>query len=149
MKLKKVNSGGQTGADRTGLECAAALGLKTGGVAPKGYRTENGPDPSLKDFGLIESRSENYSVRTRENVRDAQATIWFGRTDTPGYYCTKNAANSMDRPFFINPGELQLEFIAATYETINIAGNRRSKNPGVVVMVQSAFKVFSRMLQQK
>ena len=51
MKLRKVISGGQTGADRTGLECAKALGLETGGTAPDSWRTDEGHDPTLADFG--------------------------------------------------------------------------------------------------
>src|SRR6266851_2564588 len=48
----KVISGGQTGADRAGLDAAAALGLPTGGHAPAGIWTESGADPSLERLGL-------------------------------------------------------------------------------------------------
>jgi hypothetical protein len=54
--IEKLISGGQTGADRAGLEAAKALGIATGGTAPKGWRIENpdgtsGSDPSLAEFG--------------------------------------------------------------------------------------------------
>jgi hypothetical protein len=42
MKTKKVISGGQTGADLTGLEEAHKRGIPTGGTVPKGCRTESG-----------------------------------------------------------------------------------------------------------
>ena len=137
MKLKKVISGGQTGADRTGLECAKALGLETGGTAPNGYRTERGPDPSLRDFGLVESFSSGYPIRTAQNVKDAEATVWFGNTGSPGYWCTFNAAKRGSKPFIENP--TSLVEIAETYEVINVAGNRASKNPSVIQLVKDAF----------
>lgn len=39
----KIISGGQTGADRAGLDVAIALELDYGGVLPKGRLTEEGP----------------------------------------------------------------------------------------------------------
>ena len=139
MKLRKVISGGQTGADRTGLECARALGLETGGTAPKGYRTERGPDVSLKDFGLQESDFPSYPYRTRLNVLNSEATLWFGNEHSPGYWCTKKNADQYVRPFWINPTPAQMEAIAEEYEVVNVAGNRLSKNPGVVQLVKNAF----------
>src|SRR4051812_15127400 len=101
MKLKKVISGGQTGADRAALECAKALGLETGGHAPRGFRTEKGNDPSLKEFGLAETASDDYPTRTRLNVQNADATVWFGSTGSQGYYCTWREATALKKPFFI------------------------------------------------
>lgn len=62
--VEKIISGGQTGADRGGLEAARTLGIPTGGTAPRGYLTETGPDESLREFGLTESKSSAYVVRT-------------------------------------------------------------------------------------
>ena len=42
MPLQEVWSGGQNGANIAGLRAAKAVGLKTGGWMPKGYRTEGG-----------------------------------------------------------------------------------------------------------
>jgi hypothetical protein len=139
MKLRKVVSGGQTGADFTGLICAHALGLETGGTAPKGYRTETGANLQLKDLGLVESPDWNYQTRTRDNVRDADITVWFGKTDSPGCKCTLNAAVQLDKPFSINPTPIMFKQLAECYEVINIAGNRASKNPKVISQVQKAF----------
>ena len=137
MKLRKVISGGQTGADRTGLECARALGLETGGTAPKGWRIDGGTDPSLTDFGLVQSPSESYPPRTEENVKNADATVWFGRTTSPGFWCTKRATLKYGKPIIYNP--TSLVDIANTYEVINVAGNRQRTNPGVVRQVEHAF----------
>lgn len=145
--LKKIISGGQTGADITGLECAKAIGLATGGTAPKGWKTDRGPNPSLADYGLVESVSNDYAVRTRDNVRDSDVTLWFGKTSSPGYWCTANATKTQGKPFFVNPYDLQLAYICNTYETVNIAGNRERLNPSVVGLVQDAFKIIANELQ--
>lgn len=142
MKLRKVISGGQTGADKTGLVEAYALGLETGGTAPKGYKTERGPDYTLRDtYGLDESHSSDYAVRTHQNVADADVTIWFGNTNSPGYWCNKNGCKKHGKPFEENPTALMIEYFSNTYEIWNIAGNRESKNPAVVGLVRNAFAV--------
>ena len=144
MKLRKILSGGQTGADRTGLECAKELGLETGGTAPKYYLTESGYDESLKEFGLKESWSIRYQPRTRDNVVDSDGTVWFGTTTSPGYICTRNFAIQYGKPFGVNPTPEMFKHLANIWEVINIAGNRKSKNPGVVDLVREAFKVLKR-----
>lgn len=136
MKLKKIVSGGQKGADRTGLEVAREIGLETGGVAPKGYRTEAGPDPSLRGFGLTESRSWYYPPRTRENVRLADATVWFGNIGSPGFLCTRQACEDFFRPFIVNPLPEDVLELADLHEVLNIAGNRLSTNPRIVETVR-------------
>lgn len=140
MKLKLILSGGQTGADQAGLICARALGLRTGGTAPKGYKTERGAQKRLKEFGLIESHSSDYSVRTRQNVLDAECTVWFGNVGSPGYWCTSKAAEQYGKPFELNPTPERFAQLAERYEVLNIAGNRRSKNPEVIGLVVSAFQ---------
>ena len=45
--IKKIISGGQSGADLAGLKAAIKLGIETGGFIPKNYRTENGSDYTL------------------------------------------------------------------------------------------------------
>jgi len=126
--LQKIISGGQTGIDRMALEVAKKLGVPTGGTAPKEYRTENGPDPSLAGFGLIESPFYTYDARTKQNVLDSDATILYGNTHSVGsrltiYYCKR-----FGKPHFCNPTVDQFEdFILLHNITIlNVAGNRRS-----------------------
>jgi Circularly permutated YpsA SLOG family len=63
----KIVSGGQTGADQAGLRAARAAGIETGGWAPKGWDTEDGPAPWLEDFGLIECPVTGYPARTEAN----------------------------------------------------------------------------------
>lgn len=88
--LRKVISGGQTGADRAGLEAAKFCNLETGGTAPKNYMTEDGSDYTLKDLGLVEG-PKGYVSRTMMNVDNSDATIVFrfhpssGTDKTIGY----------------------------------------------------------------
>lgn len=141
MKLRKVISGGQTGADRTGLECAKRLGLETGGTAPKNYRAEGGVDLTLKDFGLVEDASWTYPPRTEKNVKDSDVTLWFGKSNSPGGRCTVDFCTKHKKRFVDNPDAEEMRMIAASYEVVNVAGNRKSTNPGVVALVEAAFKV--------
>src|SRR5438309_5574120 len=67
----KVISGGQTGADRAGLDAAAALGLPTGGHAAAGFWTESGADAGLERLGVTAGGSPEF--RTERNVFDADA----------------------------------------------------------------------------
>lgn len=145
MKLRRVISGGQTGADEQGLREARKLGLETGGTAPKGYRTERGNANWLKGWGLVESSSNDYAPRTRQNVLDADATVWFGNVGSPGYWCTSKAADNYKRPFFINPDAALMQEIAKNFEVINIAGNRESKNLKVCGLVITTFEAIKKL----
>ena len=136
--VKKVVSGGQTGADRAGLEAARELGIATGGFAPRGYRTENGPDPTLKQFGLTETETSGYSRRTELNVLNSSGTVWFGDPTSPGGRLTLNCARDLAKPFIINPMPADLkDFLRATkIRVLNVAGNRESTNPGIGARVK-------------
>jgi predicted Rossmann-fold nucleotide-binding protein len=107
--LTTIISGGQTGADTIGLEVAKELGIKTGGTAAKGYKTENGSNPQLAEYGLVEDTSDNYAERTRKNVKNSDGTVYFyQRSNTPGYIVTKNTAEQNKKPFLENPTAKEL-----------------------------------------
>jgi hypothetical protein len=133
--LKKIISGGQTGADVGGLRAGRKLGLETGGTAPRGYVISGGFDPTLKDFGLAEHASDKYPPRTRQNVRDSDGTVIYavkknkrGRRgeDSPGSMLTAKAAREQGKPYIINPTPDELyDFVHSNgIGTLNIAGNR-------------------------
>lgn len=73
--LTKIVSGGQTGVDVAALRAARALGIATGGWAPRGWETLDGPAPWLADYGLVEYARPGYAARTEANVRDSDATL--------------------------------------------------------------------------
>jgi hypothetical protein len=134
IRLKKIRSGGQTGADLGGLVAAKQLGLETGGYIPKGFLTECGPCPALGElYGLVETRTATYPLRTRLNVRNSDATAWFGRLNSRGYHCTRDAADDYEKPFrVISTPEALIEFLDEfNVEELNVAGNRASRNPDI------------------
>lgn len=131
----KIISGGQTGADQAGLAAALNCGLATGGCLPRGCRTENGPAPWLIDaYGMYEHASASYVPRTIANAESSDTTIWFGRADSPGARVTIDACLEANKSFMVNPtnprrlAEILLQY---KYRTVNIAGNRESKRPGI------------------
>ena len=71
----KIVSGGQTGADRGGLDAAIELGIPHGGWCPKGRLAEDGCIPYK--YLLEEMASADYLKRTEQNVIDSDATIIF------------------------------------------------------------------------
>lgn len=138
--LKKIISGGQTGADRGGLEAGKKLGIETGGTAPLGYRTDIGNDYSLRNFGLIQHSSWNYRPRTIENVLNSDATVWFGNTDSPGAKLTLGTCKKYRKPVLINPEnpeKLKQWLTIYNIQVLNVAGNRESSNLGIQKYVEN------------
>lgn len=138
----KIISGGQTGADRTALEVARELGIETGGVAPQGWRTDDGPDPSLASFGLVQSLLSSSTLCTWANVQAAEGTVIFGNAKSPGSRYTIKACEDFKRPYLINPTIDELVAWMREHEItiLNVAGNRRRVNPAVVAQVRAVLK---------
>lgn len=80
--VRVIISGGQTGADRAALDAAIELGIPHGGWVPLGRRAEDGPLPPC--YHLREMPSAKPAVRTRWNVRDADATVIFSHGPLSG-----------------------------------------------------------------
>lgn len=141
----RIISGGQSGADRGGLEIAHAMGIETGGTAPLGYRTEYGPCLALRDvFGLVESPSPHYPARTLANVRDADLTVIFGTVHpTGGSQETINFCQVISCPYIVNPTPEQLRSALLSFgvEILNVAGNRHSKNKFAFHMAVDCLRV--------
>ncbi len=84
--LKKIISGGQTGADQAVLDIVIKLGLPHGGWIPKGRITEARPLPDK--YKLKEMPTDSYSECIEQNVKDSKGTliISFGKlTDDLNY----------------------------------------------------------------
>ncbi len=134
--LKKIISGGQTGADIGGLMAGVVLKLETGGTAPCGFMTEKGPRPDqLKGYGLVEGPPDSkiYPIRTRMNVQNSDGTLWMGKTTSPGGKVTLNYTTRYKKPCITNPNFEQLRSWVEEekIQVLNVAGNRESKNPGI------------------
>src|SRR5262245_20122993 len=73
--LRKIISGGQTGADRAALDWSIRRRIPHGGWCPKGRKAEDGTI-DLR-YRLVETPSDDYAQRTEWNVRDSDATAVF------------------------------------------------------------------------
>jgi LAS superfamily LD-carboxypeptidase LdcB len=158
LPVRKIISGGQTGVDRAGLEAGKELGIDTGGMAPKGYRTDVGPDESLKKFGVVEHpTNEGYPARTMRNVMAADGTVVFKvpGISSPGSDRTIEFAESgvwgsipgfkpregrwRGKVLVLNPNanaqensEVIRKFVADNnIQTLNVAGHREKSVPGI------------------
>lgn len=150
--LKSIISGGQYGADLGGLKAAKIFGIKTGGMAPLGWRTCRGPNPSLKEFNLVEHHNSTFSGRTISNVINSDGTIIFAsNVNSPGTVLTIKTCNSTNRPCLIitdksdtSPEEIASWIWSNNIRCLNVAGNRDHQGD---YHEQMAIKHLSRVLQ--
>ena len=153
--LKKIISGGQTGADRAALDAAIARDMDYGGSIPKGRNAEDGSiDRQYKK--LVELDSAMHSVRTERNVMDADATLIFTRGEpSGGTALTVQYALQHKKPFLLvdvrdtgTAGAVRLieKWLDETSPTVlNVAGPRESKSPG---MYKNVYNILTSLLQQ-
>lgn len=140
----KIISGGQTGADQGALTAGRLLGLETGGMAPKGWRTQAGPNPGLAAYGLVESSRSDYPTRTLYNVLDSDGTLIFGSLHSAGCRLTQRCCRKGPRPWYHvhwTPGQdappdevvVQVRLWLQQYNirVLNVAGNREESAPGI------------------
>lgn len=138
--IKKVISGGQTGADQAALDAAIGAGVDYAGWLPKGRKTENGPLPL--SYSLKEMASGNYRDRTAKNVRGADGTLIVSHGElTGGSLLTKSFAEKYGLPcLHIDCRKQKLDEAVALCESwlrhhnigvLNIAGPRASGDPDI------------------
>lgn len=138
LALRLVISGGQTGADRAGLDFAISAGLKHNGWCPRGRVAEDGFVPVK--YNLRETESADYPQRTKKNVSWACATVIFSkRAQGKGTRLTIRTAESQLKPYLVLYTDqsidanvkLLVSFLAETNpQVLNIAGSRESSEPG-------------------
>lgn len=146
--IKKLISGGQTGVDRAALDLAADLGLECGGWCPRGRRAEDGIIPD--QYPLQETPGRDYEQRTEWNVRDSDGTLIL-TTGKPegGTQLTIETAQRLEKPFYVvdllaprNLPGLQYWVEYEKISTLNVAGPRESRVPGVKAMAMEFLKDF-------
>src|SRR3989339_403749 len=153
--LKKIVSGGQTGADRAALDVAVKFNIDHGGWIPKGRRAEDG---TLKEkYRLAETRSEDYRERTKLNVIDSDGTVILSRGDlTGGSKFTRTFAKLMGRPNcyidLLQSEEFEAAVILKSFilenqiRVLNVAGPRQSTMPGIYADVKIILEVLFYLL---
>lgn len=147
-RLTSIISGGQTGADRGGLDAAIALDLGWGGWAPKGWRAEDGEIPLIYRERMRCSSSADYGMRTRLNVQDSDGTliISFAEELTGGSEYTRKQCHEVQKKPYVHlvlpergktrvPDEVAAEIrkwvAGSRINILNVAGPRESKEPGI------------------
>ena len=144
MSLRRIVSGGQTGADRGGLDAAIELEIPHGGWCPRGRRAEDGRIPS--GYELEETESSRYEVRTERNVASSDATVVFTRgAPTGGSALTVAMARKHGKPCLpVDVERVSTDDAAARLrafvleqqvEILNVAGSRESGAPGLAEQV--------------
>lgn len=138
-QIRKIVSGGQTGADRAALDWAIRHGIPHGGWCPLGRKAEDGPIDAK--YELFETTSARYSQRTRKNVADSDGTLIVNLGELEGgTLSTLEVARNLSKPHLL----LQLDSGPAdevakglcdwlnreSVATLNVAGPRESKRPG-------------------
>jgi hypothetical protein len=147
MGLKKIISGGQTGADIAGIDAAIEHGLSYGGWLPKGRKTEKGA-LDLKYTNMTEMPVGDYQEMTEENVKDSDGTVIFTHGKYSGVSAlTMNYAAKHNKPFLHLDLDVASESTAIEsliewiykqkIETLNVAGSRESKDENIYDDVHS------------
>jgi len=135
--IKKIISGGQTGADQAALDAAIKLDIPHGGWIPKGRITEDGQLP--EKYQLEEMPTSSYAERTEHNVIDSDGTLIVSPgTLTGGSAYTRDLALEYKRPWLhvdlnktgIFDAAMKLSgwVLKNNIETLNVAGPRASKD---------------------
>ena len=145
MLLKRVISGGQTGADRAALVAAKAAGVSTGGWMPKGFRAQDGPRPEFAElYGVKEHASERYPPRTALNVKGSDATLCFATDwNSPGEVLTRQMCARYGRPRLdvapggsTTPADVAEWLVRNSVRVLNVAGNTERTSPGIAAFVE-------------
>jgi hypothetical protein len=138
--LKKIISGGQTGADQGALDAAIKYNFPHGGWIQKGRKTEDGILPY--EYKLKELKSGAYPNYTERNVINSDGTLIISHGKFKGGSALpKKLAKEHNRPcFHIDLNETPA-FIAASkinswiiehnIEILNVTGSRASKDPKI------------------
>ncbi|MFH1156584.1 MAG: putative molybdenum carrier protein [Pseudomonadota bacterium] len=147
--IKKIISGGQTGADRAALDTAIKFNIDHGGWVPLGRIAEDGVVPEKYD--VKEMPTNSYPKRTEQNVLDSQATLIVTRGDlTGGSLLTRKLAIKHGKPCLHIDLFVMDEFEAAILlnsfitdngvEILNVAGSRESISPGIYRSVKGVLE---------
>jgi hypothetical protein len=138
--IKKIISGGQTGADRAALDFAITRGIAHGGWCPNGRWAEDGRIPG--QYQVIEAPSPDPVQRSEWNVRDSDGTaiLSISQQLVRGSKKTEEFAARLGKPLIhisrqrdgSGAAKLLREFLRANrIEVLNVAGPRASEEPEV------------------
>lgn len=159
MPITRIVSGGQTGADRGGLDAALYCDISHGGWCPRGRKAEDNIIPFT--YQMTEIKSASYLKRTELNVLDSDATVVFTRGTPSGgslrtiEFCLQHRKPWHNIDIALDTRERATEqvvrwlrgeiaFDYGEYQArppancvLNVAGSRESKAPRIQAAVQA------------
>lgn len=149
MRVTRVVSGGQSGADRAALDAALELGIPYGGwCAPDGWAEDFVSPPGvLAQYPSLRATPRGpVSTRTLWNVRDSDATLVVLLDDpstSPGTRLTVDTADRLGRSLLVvrvEEAERIPGWLASLPSpvTLNVAGPRESEQPGLYAAARAA-----------
>jgi len=139
--LEKIISGGQTGVDRAALDAALEWHIPIGGWCPNGRLAEDGIIAAK--YLLKETASIDYAVRTKCNVKQADATLIISQEPlSGGTKLTAEYAKTINKPCCVwhfgtidddnnNRAKIIEWLMAKQIRVLNIAGPRASEGERV------------------
>ncbi len=138
--IKKIISGGQTGADQAALDVALDFNIPHGGWISRGRKTEKGRLPGR--YHLTETNTIDDAQRTELNVVDSDATLLFSHGALKGgSVLTRDLAKKHNKPcLHIDLDEINeykvVDIVRAWLRirkvgVLNIAGPRSSEDPRI------------------
>ncbi|MDW8469039.1 MAG: putative molybdenum carrier protein [Burkholderiales bacterium] len=116
----------------------ARSGSRPGGWCPRGRRAEDGP--IARRYRLRETPSADYAQRTAWNVRDSDGTLVLNRGALEGgtRLTVRLARKRYAKPLFVvqlekglAPARFRAWLLRHRIATLNVAGPRESKRPGI------------------
>ena len=142
--IKRIISGGQTGADRAALDFAIKMDLPHGGWVPKGRLAEDGSIPAR--YHLTEMPTKSYPKRTEQNVVDSDGTLIVSHEKlTGGSQYTLDMAVMHSKPWLhidlnettvLEAAQQVIDWVLTNrIETLNVAGPRASKDLRIYMAV--------------
>lgn len=154
--IERVLSGGQSGADQAAWRAAKRCGIPCSGWMPRGFLTEDGSRPEFAAlYGAQEHASRFYPPRTKANVRAADFTLIFDRSESRelmgmsnGTRIAINAALDAGLPSAVakiilgrpipsyRPAAMARRLEELGVRTLNVGGNRESSAPGIGAWVE-------------
>ena len=150
LRLERIVSGGQTGADQAALDVAMELGIPNGGWVPKGRKTESGPLPVK--YLVKEMPTDSYPKRTEQNVMDSDGTLIISHGElSEGSDYTRMMAAKHGKPWIYIDADKQSVAVAVEMirmwisgndiETLNVAGPPASKDPRIYAATKTILEV--------
>jgi predicted Rossmann-fold nucleotide-binding protein len=139
-----IISGGQTGADRAGLDFALARGIRIKGYCPLGRVAFDGP--LHRRYRLTETATSDYRERTRLNAALADVTVIFDAVvqGSPGTRLALGVLREHRKPFVLLKNFPDVEADVAAFcefirqqwpRSMNVAGNSEERTAGIYAHV--------------